>query len=99
MDAAGTTNSTNLFELPVNNFQTSSEPHSTWLSLGTIAAIGGGCVAAFFLGAAAAVLTMLLWQRRKTAGAGFEHVDKRISFDGATDSKAGKKEITREVDC
>jgi hypothetical protein len=101
MDSEGTTNSTNLFKLPVNtsNFY----PDQSWASSSSrycddstpwpvIVGVTVGCVAAFFLGAAAAVLGMRLRQKRKTAGAGFEQVDNKAAFEGAGSSKgAGKK--------
>jgi hypothetical protein len=100
MDSAGTTNSTNLFKLPVNvnaynPYQDSSyssgycDDSTPWP---VIVGVTVGCVAAFFLGAAAAVLGMRLRQKRKTAGAGFEQVDNKATFEGATSSKAAGKE-------
>jgi hypothetical protein len=106
MDPVGTTNSTNLFKLPVNVSQ--YYPDQSWASSSSgycddstpwpvIVGVTVGCVAAFFLGAAAAVLGMRLRQKRKTAGAGFEQVDNKAAFEGASSSKAAGKEAARDV--
>jgi len=98
MDTAGTTNTTNLFELPVNAM--AYEPVST-LSSGYcddsmpwkyIVAITCGCVGAFLLGVFTTWLAMRLWQKKRTAGAGFEQVDEQGSS-----SKAAGKEPMREA--
>lgn len=103
MDLSGTTNTTNLFELPENAasyITTSSRSDSDYnLSSIIIVAIALGCLGAFLLGAGVAVLSMCLWRRRKTAKAGFEQVDKRDPVDATGSSKAGGKEAMRELDC
>ena len=102
MDTAGTTNTTNLFELPVNtNIYDSETFASSSYSSGYcddsmpwkyIVAITCGCVGAFLLGAFTTWLAMRLWQKKRTAGAGFEQVDA-----GASSSKAAGKEPMRQV--
>ena len=97
MDIAGTTNTTNLFQLPVNAIeQTFTDTSSAYcddsLPWKCIVAITVGCVGAFLLGAFTAWLGMRLWQKKRTAGAGFEQVDER-----ASSSKATGKEPMREV--
>jgi len=86
MDAAGTTNTTNQFQLPVN---------SSWQPLGSgsaycdnsmpwqyIVAITLGCVGSFLLGAIVTWLALRLRQKKKAAGAGFEQVDQRPASGG-----------------
>jgi hypothetical protein len=106
MDSAGTSNSTNLFKLPVNVNAYNSEQQQYSYSSGycddsvpwpVIVGVTVGCVAAFFLGAAAAVLGMRLRQKRKTAGAGFEQVDNKAALEGATSLKAAGKEAAKGV--
>jgi hypothetical protein len=82
MDSAGTTNTTNQFELPVNNAYESLPSRSSAycddsLPWPAIVGITVGCVGAFVLGAAAMWLALRLWQKKKTAGAGFEQVDEQ----------------------
>jgi len=97
MDTAGTTNTTNLFELPVNAmaYEPLSTPSSAYcddsMPWKYIVAITCGCVGAFLLGAFTTWLAMRLWQKKRTAGAGFEQVD-----EGASSSKAVGKEPMRE---
>ena len=102
MDTAGTTNTTNLFELPVNtNIYYSETFASSSYSSGYcddsmpwkyIVAITCGCVGGFLLGGFTAWLAMRLWQKKRTAGAGFEQVDA-----GASSSKSAGKEPMRQV--
>lgn len=100
MDTAGTTNTTNLFELPVNAGPYMYESYSTSSSgycddsmpWKYIVAITVGCVGAFLLGVLTTWLAMRLWQKKRTAGAGFEQVDER-----ASSSKATGKEPMREA--
>lgn len=97
MDTAGTTNTTNLFELPVNAM--AYEPLSTSSSAYCddsmpwkyIVAITCGCVGAFLLGAFTAWFAMRLWQKRRTAGAGFEQVDERGSSSKAIGKESMRK--------
>lgn len=103
MDSAGTTNTTNLFELPVNTSEVLPSTTAVYcddsLPWKAIVGITVGCVAAFFLGAAVAVLAMRLWQKKKTDGTGFEQVDKRASVDDALSFKSGGREKTRAMEC
>lgn len=98
MDTAGTTNTTNLFELPLNArayepLTTSSSAYcDDSLPWKYIVAITVGCVGAFLLGVLTTWLAMRLWQKKRTAGAGFEQVDER-----ASSSKATGKEPMREA--
>ena len=98
MDTAGTTNTTNLFELPVNAgaYEPLATPSSAYcddsLPWKYIVAITVGCVGAFLLGAFTAWLAMRLRQKKRTAGAGFEQVGEQ-----ASSSKATGKEPMREV--
>jgi len=86
MDSAGTTNATNLFQLPVNDMGydvTPSRPLSAYcddsMPWKYIVAITCGCVGSFLLGAFATWLAIRLRQKKRTAGAGFEQVDERAS--------------------
>jgi len=98
MDTAGTTNTTNLFELPVNArayeplASSSSGYCDDSMPWKYIVAITVGCVGAFLLGVLTTWLAMRLWQKKRTAGAGFEQVDER-----ASSSKATGKEPMREA--
>jgi hypothetical protein len=100
MDTAGTTNTTNLFELPVNSNSYETFASTSYSSAYCddsmpwkyIVAITCGCVGAFLLGVFTTWLAMHLWQKKRTAGAGFEQVEGQ-----ASSSKATGKEAMREV--
>ncbi|GAB7332271.1 hypothetical protein MBLNU13_g04112t2 [Cladosporium sp. NU13] len=93
MDTAGTTNTTNLFQLPVNAIeQTLADTSSAYcddsMPWKYIVAITVGCVGAFLLGACTTWLAMRLWQKRRTAGAGFEQVHEQPSGTKSAGSEA-----------
>jgi hypothetical protein len=98
MDTAGTTNTTSLFELPVNAgaYQPLSDISSAYcddsMPWKFIVELTCGCVGSFLLGAFTAWLAIRSWQKKRTAGAGFEQVDER-----ASSSKVTGKEPMREV--
>lgn len=91
MDLAGTTNTTNSFELPENAGPQSTEctmPDDYYnLSSIIIVGIALGCLAAFLLGAGVGVMSMWLWQRRKAAKAASNQEYTRASPDDAPDTK------------
>lgn len=98
MDTAGTTNTTSLFELPVNAgayeplADTSSAYCDDSMPWRFIVELTCGCVGSFLLGAFVVWLTMRLRHKKRTAGAGFEQVGER-----ASSSKVAGKEAMGEV--
>ena len=93
MDLAGTTNTTNFFELPENagpqstNCSMSDDYYN--LSSTIIVGIALGCLGAFLLGAGVGILSMWLWQRRKAVKAGSNQVYTRAANEETIASKQG----------